>query len=1353
MANIRSLEQIIAGMLDYYRIKQPDADTKPGTVIRDLFIEAPATQLSILYDELSGISNKQSIRLASGTDLDKLAKNFGLTRRQSTSATGIALLTFSSINSPVSINSSGIIVANNGITFFCNTSTVVSPESSNFYKSIASKYKDQLSFAGITDQYAVEVSITSNSTGEIGNIGKFSLSSTTINGVSNITNINQFSGGTDVEGDAAFRDRVLGSFNGASVGTSLGYLNSALSVNGVIDSRVIEPGNILMTRDGTVVKNISGKDTIVSEGSGGKVDLIILGSILTENSESYIFKNKSNDNNITNIKNDIILGQIPGDQNKTINKKRADNIKNETLPSQPVEKIMQISGSVSGSNFKEKTSDIYGRVYGNYELVKDKGEFAGSAWSFDKLHWISNNVNYQEDKVKGKAYGQDSTTYTEVIEIPSIEQSISIRDENSIITQDRSIIQLLHTPATNITKVVNLTTGERYIVSNNNLDKTPEYNLTGRIKINGNTLPSNSDILQVDYNWIVEYDQYSDYDGLKLNKNNRNSVDSIDWGYSSQVKDEMIEFNSNSNYFTGFSQFPISSIISVCKFNLSYGTVSKINEGIYSNNLYVDVVNLQSPATEISSIKTISSNKELFKTAQSSGSFFNFAEVVGSDVFYTTRIILPSDTSASVGDKVLIHLDDTDVFNVNNVLGSSNGNIITISSSSVDTENSKIIMKVSYIANVSELFSGAISSLPATKKANGFTFSNVINESNISNSLIKENQIVQRNLSNQFYVDLNLNSLDFNLSETSIVSVIKLSDGTQYWDSNVSGTILTNSLNTYQIVLDGYNLPSIGDRVLITYSPISIRKFQPFSFQNKVLKHKTSTLDYDTSINKFFININAWEDVLSNLSFEIFDENTQSSVLSANDGYLISDGYSAKIYSLSSNFSTIFDIQNKKLIIKSNLFPSNNGDYNISSIDNLNNFITINNNYIFEGSNLSITRVLNNKELWNENSYIDIPNNRLVIGNTATAVVGDLVEITLFEYNNLIQMPTRLIAKVSDQVLNSGVLSIVGTTFHKAKSIVFNASNSGLKINLAEAIKKDLNLPSSSDIPSFIKVIKIIKLEKVSTISSSNDEVISILNTFDTLGSKQKNNSLYSKDILSDLSLSNFDIVLPNTINNLNDKISIGDKLRATFYYIKENNIENLSFVRNDTVYSNNKFAIINKIYVSSGFNSSQSAKLTISSFTQPSQASKYKVKYNYIAPKTNERISINYNYNRLISDVSFNIENTRPINADVLVKAAQPINLDLTMNIVIEDDYKISSDNIVKSLKDRFISELTSEVLGDIVDGTSLITIAESIKGIARARIIYFNKSGEMGKVLLLQAKENEYFISNNIIINTESR
>ena len=92
-------------------------------------------------------------------------------------------------------------------------------------------------------------------------------------------------------------------------------------------------------------------------------------------------------------------------------------------------------------------------------------------------------------------------------------------------------------------------------------------------------------------------------------------------------------------------------------------------------------------------------------------------------------------------------------------------------------------------------------------------------------------------------------------------------------------------------------------------------------------------------------------------------------------------------------------------------------------------------------------------------------------------------------------------------------------------------------------------------------------------------------------------------------------------------------------------------------------------------------------------------------------------------------------------------------MNVVISDSYKNSTATVLQKLRDQLVNALTTDKLGDIIDTVDLINIAQSVQGISRARILYFNKNGAVGQVLKLQGQKDEYFSPNNVIINTEVR
>ena len=117
MVRIRSSNELILSYLDFLRVAQPLLDTKPGTVSRDIMIDAPAVQLARLYEEIAGISNLQSLRFSIGADLDRLAQNFGAVRQRGAKSTGPVLFTFNAVLADIAINQGDTVVAKNGVTF------------------------------------------------------------------------------------------------------------------------------------------------------------------------------------------------------------------------------------------------------------------------------------------------------------------------------------------------------------------------------------------------------------------------------------------------------------------------------------------------------------------------------------------------------------------------------------------------------------------------------------------------------------------------------------------------------------------------------------------------------------------------------------------------------------------------------------------------------------------------------------------------------------------------------------------------------------------------------------------------------------------------------------------------------------------------------------------------------------------------------------------------------------------------------------------------------------------------------------------------------------------------------------
>jgi uncharacterized phage protein gp47/JayE len=1362
MVVIRSINELIQATLDYFQLAQPDLSMNPGSVGRDLFCDGPNSQLALLYDQLSNVSQQQSLRLVVGTDLDNLAKNFGLVRKQATPSSGTALLTFASITATININAGSVVTANNGFSFSISTGISVAPSSINFYASVAAKFAAQLAQAGITDPYAVEVTVSATTAGSAGNIGAYTLDATTIPGVSNVTNVNPFSGGTDQENDAAFRNRILSSFSGSSVGTSLGYLNTALATTGVTDAYVAGPGDPLMTRDGTISQVINGVLTVVSEGSGGEVDIFIFGSQLVQNTNTFIYIDKSNNNDPSSPKNNYVLGQIAADAGLTVAQKRVTDLANGTLPTQPVDSIVQVTGSVSGGNFVPYSVDQYGRASGNYQLIKDTGVYAGSPWGFDTFAWTSNQITgFSEALIKGQYNGQDALTFTGVQLIPQVQQSISITNENSTVTANPSLIQLLHTPVTNVTRVFNVSTGERYIITNQNYNNTGTYNTTGLIQISGNTLPTPSSGLQVDYTWIINYDPYSDYDGLSDVSDPNTVTNSVDWGLADAIVNERVLFTNiaGSNIFTGATSHPVGSVITAKTFLEVDGYVQIVTSGSFTNRLSVIVSNLTNPTTSVDSVVLKNTNIEIYNTAQANGNITNSIEVVGIQLLNVTTIILPTDTVAQAGQSVTVTLNSADVFLAGTGQGNSSGFQITIPVSQISTTATSLVLKVTYLALVNSLFSSAITSLPASRYGNGYLLTNNSGFTNFSpvNISRRENQIVQLNLSNQYFVEINLPSANYSLVVSQILCVIRLSDGNELWDYNNPGTIAVGSDGNFQLILSGFNTPASADRVLVVYYATDLQRFQPFSYGNIPIKTRSDVLAIDPATGDFTVALNLFTNQASGVSFSIIEPDTNIKLFSVTDGYLVSQGATANISSVGTNFSSLASITNQKLVISNSVNSNNQGLYDIVSYNSSTNIIviteTLNN---ITADQVSLIRLSDGQEVWNYSGTINVAGNQLLIPTNPNFNVGDKVFLTFFNFHILRKGLSRLIGTTIDQVTNVGTVSISGTTLNLAQNIVFTATSTGLQLDLTSALQTALGLSSTATIPTNIYIAKIVSLQQVTTVSLTNPIVLETLVNYDTLNTQIANNLLYPDTMLQNTSLPPLSFILPSSTNNtLNvsghtNLPTLGDQLQVTFYYATTNNQENLAYSTIGTLYTNNRFALINKIFIAGGFNASQSTSFSAASFTQPASGSRYNPTYNYLAPQQNERIVINYNYNQLVGTTTFNMEATRPITADELVKESTLILLDLTMNVVINPAMISSTTTILQNLQSAINAALTATQLGQSITQIALINIAQGVSGINLAQITYFNVAGTAGSILTFQAFNNQYFQPNNVVFKT---
>jgi uncharacterized phage protein gp47/JayE len=680
MPTFKSFNQIVASMLERISFTQPNLDTKPGTVSRDVFIDLPADQLEKLYKVISIVADKQSPETAGGSDLDRYASNFGISRTQGSVASGIVVFTTNSIVEDIPIPAGSLVTAKNGLTYSIVGSYILQASSKSKYSATANRLKRSLQVAGINDPYAIEVPVQATRSGTTGNVSSLQILNHNLQSDLKVVNLSSMSGGSNQESDGTFRTRIASVFSGSNTGTALGYRNAALAVNGVLDALIVEPGNSLMLRDGTeTIKVNDGTFRILNSGTGGKVDIYILGKSLKEVSESFIFRDLSGSGNVKDERNDFILGSTAIDLTRTAQERRYLAFKNGILPTQPAYSISSVYGSESGL-LSESSTDLSGIISGNYELIKDYNpDTGGSPFSFDKIHFISSEKKVTgESVIKQGLNSVDQVSSSDISKINEIYRDLSISEENSKSLQsDKTYISLLHKPVVNVSRIQNKTTGETYTVESQELDSITGLNESGLIKISGKILPNQSDILSVDYVWRQIFDKYVDYNGFSSNSifYDPNISDVINWGVSNGIREEesiITSEDENATFKVEVSN-NISKVVSVKIQETEELIVSAITNIETGSSLGVIVTN-SSEVLNINSITTIN-GLELYNTKNNNGDFSG------------QTIYLPTDTPAILGQTIYVKYNYYEIYNIDNTDASFSDNIITLPSSDVLLEN------------------------------------------------------------------------------------------------------------------------------------------------------------------------------------------------------------------------------------------------------------------------------------------------------------------------------------------------------------------------------------------------------------------------------------------------------------------------------------------------------------------------------------------------------------------------------------------------------------------------------------------------------------------------------------------
>ncbi len=243
---------------------------------------------------------------------------------------------------------------------------------------------------------------------------------------------------------------------------------------------------------------------------------------------------------------------------------------------------------------------------------------------------------------------------------------------------------------------------------------------------------------------------------------------------------------------------------------------------------------------------------------------------------------------------------------------------------------------------------------------------------------------------------------------------------------------------------------------------------------------------------------------------------------------------------------------------------------------------------------------------------------------------------------------------------------------------------------------------------------------------------------------------------LADQTLERLKFRLPSTSNNVGLTPSSSSMVTITCLIAYDNDFEDLYFPADQTVTTNKIFARIDRVTVSSGFRSSTGAlsgALTIKTANQPAAGLSYAANYSFTAPKEGERITVRYNINNLIADATRAIEQVRPITANILVKEAFEIAVDVVGEILINESAIESSTQIIENVTSAVVNLLNTGTLGSTIDYSNIITVASSVTGVDSVNISIFNESGSTGKRTFIKSLDNQTISSGSIIFTAISR
>jgi len=248
-ANITTL---LDDIKNFIKSKNPTLDIQTGSDLYDLIIHGNSFAIGEIYNQLQIIENLQSIATTTGSDLDRIARNYNLSRKSAIPATGEITLYASSITADTIIPAGTTVGTKSsasvtGINFKTVGDYNILLSSKAFY------------FNSNTGRYEITIPIQCVVDGIQGNVDANTITvlQSSVSQITGCVNYSQTSGGAEEETDRDLQERCSLSWVTSSVGTRDGYKKLMLDSEIVSDAFAVSPFDTDSVRDGVDIYTLT----------------------------------------------------------------------------------------------------------------------------------------------------------------------------------------------------------------------------------------------------------------------------------------------------------------------------------------------------------------------------------------------------------------------------------------------------------------------------------------------------------------------------------------------------------------------------------------------------------------------------------------------------------------------------------------------------------------------------------------------------------------------------------------------------------------------------------------------------------------------------------------------------------------------------------------------------------------------------------------------------------------------------------------------------------------------------------------------------------------------------------------